>query len=164
MTRVVLILALLVSLSGCAPATEESSVTVTRRGDLRIESRTLTPDATLAAVGLGPEGDRAEGDATWDDTFADAPGRRDRDAVARDFRLQITNRAATAREFHARIDYLAPDGALVRRRELDHLVVAPFTEIAIVGSVRLPLPGDAAVLARVLPSSEPFDVSAEEAP
>ncbi len=158
MSRLAPALALLALLVACAPPGDSTAApVVSKRGDLTIETRDLRGEATLAAVGLAPEGDRREGASTWDSTFTDAKGRLERDRVRRAFRITIVNRGATARDFHARIDYLAPEGTLVRRRSLDNLVVAPFTEMSWSGAVLLPIPGDAAALARVLPATESFE-------
>lgn len=154
-TRLLLPFLLLVA---CSPREEIPPVSVTRRGDLTIESRPLRMDATMAAVGLAPAGDRREGESEWDSSFSDAEGRAQRDSVEREFRLTIVNRGATASEFHARIDYLGVDGKLVRRRALEKLVVPPFTETTWSGSVSLPPPGGAEVVTRVLRSTEPFEL------
>jgi hypothetical protein len=158
--RLFLFLPLLLALA-CSSPDEGPPVTVTKRGDLTIESRPLPVNATLTAVGLGAGGDRREGSSEWESSFEDAEGRTEREGVRRQFRLTVVNRSATAREFHARIDYLDPEAVLVRRRSLKSLVVPPFTETIWSGAVLLPPPGNAEVVSRVLPSSEPFDPPAE---
>jgi hypothetical protein len=157
MTRFLFPLALVLA---CASPDEGPQMTVTQRGDLRVESRPLPADAALAAVGLRPGGDRREGAAEWESAFEEGESRTERDAVRKGFRLTLVNRSATAREFHARIDYVGPDGSLVRRESLTSLVVAPFTESHWNGAVLLPLPGRAEVVARVLPATESFDAEA----
>lgn len=151
-------LSLLVLLAAaCAAPGEPGRVSVTRRGDLTIASRELPAAGTLAAVGLGPAGDKRDGASEWDGSFRDLSVRTERDGVRRDFSVTLVNRSPNAREFHARLDYLGPDGALVRRRTLTNLVVPPFTETTWSGSVLLPPPGEAEALARILPATEAFE-------
>lgn len=145
-------------LLGCVPAAEQPAApVVTTRGDLTVATRDLRGDATLAAVGLAPAGDRREGESTWHYSFTEGEGRRDRTTIRRPFTLTIVNRGETARDFHARIDYLTLDGDVLRRRTLQALLVPPFTEVSWSGSVALAPPGDAPVLARVLPATEAFE-------
>ncbi|HEU5163338.1 MAG TPA: hypothetical protein VFV54_09360 [Thermoanaerobaculia bacterium] len=151
-------LAILVLLAAaCAAPEGPARVTVTKRGDLTIASRQLPAAGTLAAVGLAPAGDKRDGSSEWDGSFQDGRPRTERDGVRRDFSVTLVNRSSTAREFHARLDYLGPEGALLRRRTLTNLVVPPFTETVWSGSVLLSPPGDAEVVARILPATEAFE-------
>jgi hypothetical protein len=144
----------------CAPAADEPAApVVTRAGDLSVETRDLRSEATFAAVGLAGQGDRREGASTWDGTFSDGEARPERDGVRRGFRVTVANRSATAREFHARIDYVDSEGDVVKRRALENLVVPPFAEVSWSGAVLLPHPGTNPALARILLASEPFDPS-----
>ena len=153
-------LPLFLLLAACAPQGDEPArPVVTRAGDLTIETRDLRSEATFAAVGLAGEGDRREGESSWDAIFGEGDARPERDGVRREFRITIANRSATAREFHARIDYVGSDGELIRRRTLERLVVAPFTETSWLGAVLLPHPGAGQAVARILPAAEPFDPS-----
>ncbi|HSN67728.1 MAG TPA: hypothetical protein VLV48_00690 [Thermoanaerobaculia bacterium] len=157
MKRPLFLLVLLAA--ACGAPEEPARVTITKRGDLTVSSRELPADGTLAAVGLAPAGDKREGSSEWDGSFQDGERRTERDGVRREFRVTLSNRSATAREFHARLDYIAPDGTLLRRRTLTNLVMPPFTETVWSGSVLLPPPGNADVDARILPATEPFEGS-----
>ena len=143
--------------AACASPEDSARVTVVKRGDLTVTSRQLPAEVTLAAVGLAPAGDRRDGASEWDGFFHDGTSRPERDGVRRAFSVKLVNRSSTAREFHARLDYLGPDGQLIRRKTLTNLVVPPFTETVSSGSVLLPEPGDAQVLARIIPSTEAFE-------
>lgn len=143
--------------AACAAPEEPSPATVGKRGDLIVTSRELPADVTLAAVGLAPDGDRRDGASEWDSSFHEGTSRHEPDGVRRPFTVTLLNRSATARDFHARLDYVAPDGRLIRRKTLTNLVVPPFTEVVTSGSVMLPRPGDAEVVARIIPATEAFE-------
>lgn len=125
-----------------------------------LESRSLPADTTFAAVGLRPEADHDDGATDWSASASDRVlGAKD-GFVRREFRLTIANRGATAREFHARIDYYAPAGELLRRRKIEHMMVPPFTENSWIGSAMLKAPGEGELVVRVVPSHEPLDPGA----
>lgn len=154
-------LAAALCLAACMAPPEEAKVQRTTWRDLTIETRSLRADTTFSAVGLRPSGERDDGSTDWDTSFTDERGAVDGDFVRRDFRLTIRNRGEVAREFHARIDYLSSDGELLRRRSLDRMVVAPFTEMTWIGADMIRNSGEPEVLARVLPVSEPFEPEAQ---
>lgn len=142
------------------PAPEQ--IRRTRWQDMIVESRPLPADTTFSAVGLRIRGERDDGATEWSWDFRDSRGPVRDEFVQRDFRLTIANRGPIAREFHARIDYFDPEGESVRRKELERLLVPPFTESAWIGATMIRAPGKAEVLARVLPVSEPFDPVTEQ--
>ena len=149
-------------LAACSsPEPAREDVRRTRWRDMIVESRPLPADTAFSAVGLRIRGERDDGATDWSWDFTDARGETRDDFVRRDFRLTIANRGSTALEFHARIDYLGPEGERLRRKELEPLLVPPFTESTWIGATMLRAPGDAEVLARLLPASEPFDAVTE---
>lgn len=162
MTRLALLLPLLLFALGCARPPEPPEVQVVRWRDMRLESRTLPAETAFAAVGLSPKGERDDGATDWSSHASDLPRESKDGFLRREFRLTIANRGPVAREFHARLDYYAPGGGdLMKRREIDHMVVPPFTENTWVGSTMIREPGEAELLARVLPASDDFDTVME---
>ena len=161
MARLALLLSLLLAI-GCAGPPEPSEVRVSQWRDMRLESRTLEADTAFAAFGLRNQAERDDGSTRWNAYASDLP-RETRDGfLRREFRVTIANRDSVAREFHARLDYFEPGaGELLKRREIDHMVVPPFTESTWVGSMMIREPGDAELFARVLPASEDFDAAPE---
>ncbi|HVR44704.1 MAG TPA: hypothetical protein VMS56_14820 [Thermoanaerobaculia bacterium] len=151
-----IVLAAALGLAACLGEPEES-VRVARWRDLIVESRSLPADNAFAEVGLRPSADRDDGATEWFTSFREAEGATEGEFVRRDYRITIGNRGSTAREFHARIDYLGAEGKILRRILLDELVVPPFTESTWIGGTMIRREGEIAVLARVLPASEPFD-------
>lgn len=146
------------TLAGClAPEPPQESVRTMRWRDMTVESRPLPADTTLSVVGLRTRGERDDGATEWSWRFAEARGEVRDEFVRRAFRLTLANRGPMAREFHARIDYFAPDGKRIRRKELAPLLVPPFTESTWIGATMIRKPGEVEVLARVLPIGEPFD-------
>lgn len=165
MARLTLFLPLLFAI-GCAGPPEPPEVRVSQWRDMRLESRALQADTAFAAFGLRNQAERDDGSARWNGHASDLPREATDGFLRREFRVTIANRDSIAREFHARLDYLEPEsGDLIRRREIDHMVVPPFTENTWVGSVMIRPPGDAELIARILPASEAFDaVESEGAP
>lgn len=161
MPRLVLLLTLLLAI-GCAGPPEPPEVRVSQWRDMRLESRTLEADTAFTAFGLRGQAEHDDGATRWNAQATDQP-REARDGfIRREFRVAIANRDSVAREFHARLDYFEPgQGELLKRREIDHMVVPPFTENTWVGSVMIREPGDAEMIARILPASEDFDADAE---
>lgn len=145
-------------LAAClAPESPRDEVRTTRWRDMIVQSRPLPADTTFSIVGLRTRGERDDGATEWSWTFAETRGAVRDDFVRRDFRLTLANRGPMAREFHARIDYFSSEGERIRRKELEPLLVPPFTESTWIGATMIRVPGEAEVLARVLPIDEPFD-------
>lgn len=161
MARLALLLPLLLAI-GCAGPPEPPEVRVSQWRDMKLESRTLEVDTAFAAFGLRNQAERDDGSTRWNARASDLPRETIDGFLRREFRVTIANSDSVAREFHARLDYFEPDqGELLKRREIDHMVVPPFTENTWVGSMMIREPGDAALIARILPASEDFDAVAE---
>lgn len=162
MARLVLLLPLLFAF-GCAGPPEPPAVRVSQWRDMQLESRTLEADTAFAAFGLRNQAERDDGSTRWNAHTSDLPRETTDGFRRREFRVTIANRDSVAREFHARLDYLEPgQGELLKRREIDHMVVPPFTENTWVGSMMIREPGDAELIARILPASEDFDAVESE--
>jgi len=161
MSRLALLLPLLLAI-GCAGPPEPPEVRVSQWRDMRLESRTLEADTAFTAFGLRNQAEHDDGSTRWNAQATDQPRETAGGFLRREFRVTIANRDSVAREFHARLDYFEPgQGELLKRREIDHMVVPPFTENTWVGSTMIREPGDAELIARILPASEDFDVDAE---
>jgi hypothetical protein len=162
MTRFPLFISLLLAI-GCAGPPEPPEVRVSQWRDLRLESRALQADTAFAAFGLRNQAERDDGSTRWNAHASDA-ARETRDGfIRREFRITIANRDSVASEFHARLDYLDPErGELLKRREIDHMVVPPFTEATWIGSMMIREPGEAELIARILPATADFDAVESE--
>jgi hypothetical protein len=161
MARLALFLPLLFAI-GCAGPPEPPEVHVSQWRDMKLESRTLKADTAFAAFGMRGQAEHDDGSTRWNAHTSDLPRETTDGFVRREFRVTIANRDSVALEFHARLDYNEPDqGELLKRREIDHMVVPPFTENTWVGSMMIREPGDADLVARILPASEDFDAVPE---
>lgn len=161
MARLTFFLPLLFAI-GCAGPPEPPEVRVSQWRDMQLESRTLEADTAFAAFGLRNQAERDDGSTRWNAHATDVAREATDGFLRREFRVTIANRDSIAREFHARLEFFEPgSGDLLRRREIDHMVVPPFTENTWVGSMMIREPGDAELIARILPASEDFDPVAE---
>ena len=161
MARLALIVPLLFAI-GCAGPPEPPEVRVSQWRDMRLESRTLEADTAFAAFGLRNQAERDDGSTRWNAHANDLPRETTDGFLRREFRVTIANRDSVAREFHARLDFFESDqGKLLKRREIDHMIVPPFTENTWVGSMMIREPGDAELIARILPASQDFDAEPE---
>jgi hypothetical protein len=162
MTRFLLLFPPLLLAIGCAGPPEPPEVRVSQWRDMRLESRTLPADTAFAAFGLRNQPERDDGSTRWNASTSDLPRETTDGFLRREFRLTIANRDSVAREFHARVDYFEPgEGELLKRRLIEHMVVPPFTENSWIGSMMIREPGDAEMIARILPASEDFDAVME---
>lgn len=152
-------LAAVLSLPFCAPepADQSAPAVVGPSRGLRVESRSLRADGTLAAVGLRPEAGRDDGATGWDVQFSDRLGSGDASSVEREFTIVVANRRSSAIELHARLEFHDPVRGMVLRREYERMVVPPFTENRYRGVVRLARPATAEPLLQIRPQFESFE-------
>jgi hypothetical protein len=162
MTRFLLLFLAPLLAIGCARPSEPPEIRVSQWRDMRLESRALPADTAFAAFGLRNQAERDDGSTRWNANTSDLPRETTDGFLRREFRLTIANRDSVAREFHARLDYFEPgEGELLKRRVIEHMLVPPFTENTWVGSMMIREPGDAELIARILPASEDFDAVME---
>ncbi|MFN2237976.1 MAG: hypothetical protein ABR524_01160 [Thermoanaerobaculia bacterium] len=162
MARLAFFLPLLFAIGCAGPPPEPPKVRVSQWRDMKLESRTLKADTAFAAFGMRSQAEHDDGSTRWNAHTSDLPRETTDGFLRREFRITIANRDSVALEFHARLDYFDSDqGALLKRREIDHMVAPPFIENTWIGSVMIREPGGAELVARILPASENFDAVAE---